>query len=313
MPSMSRERSRSKDRSEPDEKESSDFRAGFVALLGPPNAGKSSLLNTILGQRLAIVSAKPQTTRSRILGILPRPDAQLLFLDTPGRHNSPKKLNEALNSIVENVARNCDVACLLVDRAAGWSEVHDELAAALAAQSRPTLIVGTKSDLSRARDSEWPIGAAPSLWPARTVSARTGAGVEAMLDAIVEALPVSPALYGEDELTDRPMRWLCAEMIREVVFEMLDKELPYSMAVEVLRYDESNPKIVKIGANLLVERDSQKRIVVGRGGSMIKKIGIRARRSIEEWVGCQVHLELFVKVDPAWLKNGRRIEELGYL
>jgi len=291
----------------------SDYRAGFVALLGPPNAGKSSLLNRILGQRLAIVSSKPQTTRSRILGILPRENAQLLFLDTPGRHHSPKKLNEALNSIVDDVARDCDVACLLVDRAVGWTDVHDELALALKRQRRPTLIVGTKSDLRRARRSEWPVEEAPTDWPTCTVSSLTGDGVSGLLDTIVELLPVSPALYGEDELTDRPMRWLCAEMIREGVFEMLDQELPYSMAVEVLRYDESNPKILKIGANLLVERDSQKRIVVGRGGSMVKKIGIRARQSIEQWVDCKVHLELFVKVDPHWLKNGRRIQELGYL
>jgi GTP-binding protein Era len=313
MSSTSGKEPRSESRSEMEDEPASEFRAGFVALLGPPNVGKSSLLNAILGQRLAIVSSKPQTTRSRILGILPRRNAQLLFLDTPGRHKSPKKLNEALNSIVANVARDCDVACLLVDRTLGWTDVHDELAAALTAQHRPTLIVGTKSDLSRARRNEWPIESAPSDWPARTVSARTGEGVEELLDAIVEILPVSPALYGEDELTDRPMRWLCAEMIREGVFEMLDQELPYSMAVEVLRYDESNPKILKIGANLLVERDSQKRIVVGRGGRMVKKIGIRARKSIEEWVGCKVHLELFVKVDPGWLKNGRRIQELGYL
>ena len=290
----------------------SEVRAGFVALLGPPNVGKSSLLNAALGQRLAIVSAKPQTTRSRILGILPRGDAQILFLDTPGRHRSPKKLNEALNSIVQDVARDCDVACLLVDRAVGWTEVHDELAEGLTAMGRTTLIVGTKSDLRRAQQNVWPIEAAPGEWPAHAVSARTGEGLDALLDEIVERLPVSPPLYGEDDLTDRPMRWLCAEMIREGVFEMLDQELPYSIAVEVLRYDESNPKILKIGANLLVERDSQKRIVVGRGGSMVKKIGIRARQAIEAWVGRKVHLELFVKVDPGWLKNARRIGELGY-
>jgi GTP-binding protein Era len=204
------------------------------------------------------------------------------------------------------------VALLLVDRGVGWTEIHDELAAGLAAQRRPTLVVGTKSDLARAREAVWPIEAAPADWPAHAVSARTGEGLEALLDGIVDVLPASPPLYGEDDLTDRPMRWLCAEMVREAVFELLDKELPYSMAVEVLRYDESSPKLVRIAANLLVERDSQKRIVVGRGGSMVKKIGIRARRSIEEWLGRKVHLELFVKIDPDWLKSGRRIEELGY-
>jgi len=290
----------------------SEFRAGFVALLGPPNVGKSSLMNAILGQRLAIVSAKPQTTRSRILGILPRDGAQILFLDTPGRHESPKKLNEALNSIVEEVARDCDVACLLVDRCVGWTDVHEELAEALRAQGRPTLVVGTKSDLARAKRNPWPLDAAPSEWPAHAVSSREGDGIEALLDGIVEALPVSPPLYGEDDLTDRPMRWLCGEMIREAVFGLLDQELPYAMAVDVLSFDESNPKVLKISANLLVERDSQKRIVVGKGGSMIKKIGIRSREAIEAWVGRKVHLELFVKVDPSWQKSDRRIEELGY-
>jgi GTP-binding protein Era len=289
-----------------------DFRSGFVALLGPPNAGKSSLLNTILGQRLAIVSAKPQTTRSRILGILPREGAQILFLDTPGQHKSPKKLNEALNAVVSQVSRDCEVALLLVDRAVGWTEVHEEMAGALRSMSRETIVVGTKSDLRRAKDKVWPIEGAPGDWPSFAVSAKTQEGIEPLLEAIVELLPISPPMYGEDELTDRPMRWLCAEMVREALFELLDQELPYSMAVEVLSYDESRPKAIRIGANLLVERDSQKRIVVGKGGSMIKKIGIRARKAIEEWVGRQVHLELFVKVDPNWLKNDRRIEELGY-
>lgn len=287
-------------------------RAGFIGLLGPPNVGKSSLLNAVLGERLAIVTSKPQTTRSRILGILPRPNAQLLFLDTPGRHRSPKKLNERLNLVVEEVARDCDVALLLVDRTVGWSEIHDELAEALLQKGRPTLLVGTKSDLPRAQQSPWPPPQAPETWTSLAISSTTGEGLEELLDHIVSRLPESPALYAEDELTDRSVRWLCAEMIREAVFELLDKELPYSMAVEVLRFDESNPKLIRIGANLLVERDSQKRIVVGSGGSMIKKIGIRARGAIEEWLGKQVHLELFVKIDPHWLKSGRRIEELGY-
>ena len=290
----------------------SEFRAGFVALLGPPNAGKSSLLNTLLGQKLAIVSSKPQTTRSRILGILPREGAQILFLDTPGKHKGDKKLNNALNAVVDQVSRDSEVALLLVDRVVGWTDIHQELAEALTKLRRPTIVVGTKSDIRRAAESAWPIPEVPSDWLQLAVSAKSEEGLEPLLQAIVERLPPSPPLYGEEELTDRPMRWLCAEMIREALFDLLDQELPYSMAVEVLRYDESGKKAVKIGANLLVARDSQKRIVVGKGGSMIKKIGIRSREAIEEWVGHQVHLELFVKVDPAWLKSPRRIEELGY-
>jgi GTP-binding protein Era len=287
-------------------------RAGFVALLGPPNAGKSSLLNAVLGERLAIVSPRPQTTRSRILGILPRAEAQILFFDTPGRHRGEKKLNAALNAVVEEVARDCDVALLLVDRSTGWSEIHEELATALDALQRPTLLVGTKSDLPAAQARPWPLTEAPDAWPQWAVSAREQSGLDALLDAIVERLPLSPPLYGEEELTDRPMRWLCGEMIREVLFQVLDQELPYTMAVEVLRFEDKGRGIVRIGANLLVARDSQKRIVVGKGGAMIKRIGIRARGAIEDWLGQRVHLELFVKVDPAWLKSPRRMEELGY-
>lgn len=291
---------------------SSGHRAGFVALLGPPNVGKSSLLNTLLGQRLAIVSRKPQTTRSRILGILPREGAQILLLDTPGKHRGEKKLNEALNAVVDEVSRDSDVALVLVDRTTGWTEIHQELADALAELGRPTILVGTKSDLRRAAQAPWPIPEAPDEWLQCAVSAKEGEGLEALLDAIVERLPPSPPLYDDESLTDRPMRWLCGEMIREALFELLDQELPYSMAVEVLRYDESGRNAIRIGANLLVARDSQKRIVVGKGGAMIKQIGIRSRQAIEAWVGRRVHLELFVKVDRSWLKSDRRIEELGY-
>ena len=159
-----------------------EFRAGFVALLGPPNAGKSSLLNALLGQRLAIVSAKPQTTRSRILGILPREGAQILFLDTPGRHRGEKKLNRALNDVVDEVARDSEVALLLVDRAVGWTEIHEELAAALRAAGRPTIVVGTKSDLARSKKNPWPLPEAPDDWLQLDVSAKDEAGLEPLPD-----------------------------------------------------------------------------------------------------------------------------------
>lgn len=290
----------------------SEPRAGFVALLGPPNVGKSSLLNALLGQRLAIVSPRPQTTRSRILGIVPRGDAQILFLDTPGRHRGAKPLNDSLNAIVDEVARDCDVALLLVDRSAGWTDVHDELVQALAAASRPTIVVATKADLPPAKAEAGravPEAIATGLMP---VSARRGEGLEALLDAIVAKLPVSPPLYDEDDLTDRPLRWICAELIREAAMGLLSDELPHAIAVEVRAFDESKRGLTRIRADLLVERDSQKRIVVGQGGQKIKQIGIRAREAIEGWVEGKVHLELFVKVDPQWSKSGRRLAELGY-
>ncbi|MEZ4340856.1 MAG: GTPase Era, partial [Sandaracinaceae bacterium] len=265
-------------------------RAGFVALLGPPNVGKSSLLNALLGERLAIVSPRPQTTRSRILGILPRGDAQILFLDTPGRHHGRRPLNVALNAVVDEATRDCDVACLLVDATRGWSDTHDELVAALGGASEKLIVVRTKCDLLRrspgrrarmaraseaaeqagrpddAREAIRPLEPVPEALAARVidVSARSGTGLEALLDAIVARLPVSPPLYGDESLTDRPLRWLCAELIREAAMGLLDAELPHSIAVEVHAYDESDPRIVKIRADVLVERESQKRIVVGQ-------------------------------------------------
>ncbi|MBK7947514.1 MAG: GTPase Era [Deltaproteobacteria bacterium] len=287
-----------------------ESRAGFVALLGPPNVGKSSLLNALLGQRLAIVSPRPQTTRSRILGILPRGDAQILFLDTPGRHDGTKTLNATLNAIVDEAARDCDVALLLVDSTRGWSGIHDELLRALSSKSAALVVVETKTDLPAARTG-LPIPEALASGVVR-VSARRKTGLEALLDAIVAKLPASPPLYGEDELTDRPVRWLCAELIREAAMRLLDEELPHSIAVQLHSYEESDPRLVRICADLLVERESQKRIVVGQGGRQIKQIGIRAREAIEAFIERRVHLELFVKVDPRWSQSARRMAELGY-
>jgi len=299
-----------------------EFRAGFVALLGPPNAGKSSLLNALLGEELVIVSPRAQTTRSRILGILPRADAEVLFLDTPGRHRGERALNTALNAIVDGVVRDCDLALLLVDRPRGWSAVHDELLAAVRAAGRGLLVVRTKSDLARggpadrtaAREGARAADGIPAELAAGAlaVSARSGAGLDALLEAIVERLPPSPPLYGQDDLTDRPMRFLGAERIREAAIGLLSDELPHAIAVEIRDWDVSDPKCTRIRADLLVERESQKRIVVGQGGRGIKQIGIRARAAIEALVGGRVHLELFVKVDRDWSRSPRRLAELGY-
>jgi GTP-binding protein Era len=289
-----------------------EFKCGYAGLIGRPNAGKSTLLNRVLGQKLAIVTAKPQTTRSRILGIHVRPDAQVLFLDTPGLHISTKVLNASLNEVIGQCVRDCDVGLVLVDLARGWTELHDKFLTMLRESDKPTILVGSKLDLANADKAVWPPPEAQFEGPTARISALTGEGVNDLVSTVASLLPVSPPLYDPGDLTDRPLRWLVAELVREAVFESLGQELPYSMAVDVVEFDEARPDLVKIRANLLVERDSQKPIVVGKGGSMIKRIGIRARGQVEKLLGSKVHLELFVKVDPRWLKSPERIERLGY-
>jgi GTP-binding protein Era len=286
-------------------------RAGVVAILGPPNAGKSTLLNRVLGQKLAIVTAKPQTTRSRILGILTREDAQILLLDTPGRHDASRPLNRALNDLVDEATSDCDVALLLVDLARGWRPEHSGLRARLTERRTPFVVVGTKLDRPQARRAPWPLPEAEGA-PAVRTSAETGAGLEALLEEMVQRLPESPRLYPEDELSDRPLRFLAAELVREAAIEELAQEIPYVLAVEVVEFVQARPDLVRIRADLLVERASQKQIVIGTGGAVIKRIGVRARREIEKLVGAQVHLELWVKREPKWSRNPKRLKSLGY-
>ena len=278
-------------------------RSGVVALLGRPNAGKSTLLNRLLGQKLAIVTAKPQTTRSRILGIVTRPDAQLLLLDTPGFHTSPKALNQALGEVVDEVAEDCDLAVLLVDPRTAWDEEHEALHARFAARDTPCLVVATKGDL----------GAPPPGLPFDlALSARTGEGVEALVDRLVAELPEGPAFYDPEQVTDRSLRFLAAELVREAAFEALSQEIPYETAVEIEAFDESDPQLTRIRATLLVEKKSQKGMVVGKGGRMIKEIGIQARKGLEGMLDTKVHLELWVKVEPKWTKRPNRLKSLGY-
>ena len=296
-------------------------RAGVVALLGLPNAGKSSLLNRLLGRKLAIVSGRPQTTRGRLLGVVTRPDAQVLLVDTPGVHSGGHALHQAMHQVVSEVADDCDVALLVVAPEQGVPPALAELHARLAARGVPVLLVGSKADTGAWRASAdtgawrgdaWPPALAPAPAEALRVSARTGEGVEALLDAVVARLPEAPRYYEEDALTDRSLRWLAAELVREAAFEALHEEVPYAVGVEVLRFDESRPDLVHIDANVVVERASQKKIVIGAGGEMVKRIGTAARREIERLLGTRVHLALWVKVEPHWTRRRERVSELGY-
>jgi GTP-binding protein Era len=278
-------------------------RSGVVAILGRPNAGKSTLLNRLLGEKLAIVTRKPQTTRSRILGILNLPGAQVLLLDTPGFHESEKALNRALNEIVDRVADECDAALLLVDPATGWDALHEQLRGRLADRGARVLVVASKADLER------DVSGVPADLH---VSALRGQGVAELEERLVGLLPEGPAFFGSDELTDRPLRFLAAELVREAVFEELEQEIPYGTAVEIEAFDESREDLVRIRANLLVEQKSQKGMVVGKGGRMIRAIGARARRDLEEMLDSRVHLDLWVKVEPKWAKRPNRLKSLGY-
>jgi GTP-binding protein Era len=286
-------------------------RAGAVAILGRPNAGKSTLLNHLLGEKLAIVSAKPQTTRSRILGIVTRDRLQMLLYDTPGMHESAKALNVALNELVDQAARDCDLALLLVDPQRGWGDDHTDLIRRIEARRCSVLIVSTKGDLKN-RDASTLTAAVPDGARIWCISARTGQGVEALIAEISRRLPESPPLYPVDQISDRPIRFLVAELVREAAFDVLSQELPYALAVEVVEYDESREDLVRIRADLLVERASQKQIVIGMGGQTIKRIGIRSRHEVEKLTGSKVHLDLWVKVEPKWSKQPKRLKSLGY-
>jgi GTP-binding protein Era len=283
---------------------SEPHRCGVVALLGRPNAGKSTLLNALLGEKLSIVAARAQTTRSRILGVLTRPEAQLLFFDTPGVHRGEARFNLAMTEAALRAAEDADVRVILFECGATW----DTPEARLAELPPPLLLVRTKRDLAVPGPAPSPERFAGTI----EVSAETGAGLEDLLRALVRHLPEGPALHPEDTLTDRPLRFLAAEQIREVCFELLREELPYALAVEVDEWKEA-AEDVRIRANLLVERESQKGIAVGRGGEMLGRIGTEARRRLAERLGKAVHLNLWVKVDRNWSRRPQRARELGYL
>ena len=281
----------------------SAHRCGFVALLGRPNAGKSQLLNALLGEKLAIVSAKAQTTRARMLGVLSRPEAQILLHDTPGLHRGERKFNQWMNERALETAEGADLRLLLFEAGARWDEPEERVAAL----PGPLVLAHTKCDLG-------PPGRVPH--PERfariiEISALEGQGLEALVEALAGLLPEGPALFPDDTLTDANMRFLGAEQIREVVYELYRDEIPYAVAVEIDEWKESDDAL-RIRANLLVERESQKGIVVGHRGAMVKSISEAARHQIEAMLGCKVYLRLQVVVDEDWTEREAAVRKHGF-
>ncbi|MBN8727972.1 MAG: GTPase Era [Xanthomonadales bacterium] len=290
-------------------------RFGHVALIGRPNVGKSTLLNTLLGTRLSIVTPKPQTTRHRILGIVSRPDAQVAFLDTPGLHQDGKKaLNRQLNRVARQVPGEADVLVHLID-GTRWTDEDQAVWELVAAQAAPCLLAVNKVDKLAEKAALLPFAAETTrerpYAAVHFIAARRGDGVPALLDDIVARLPEAPAGYAEDEFTDRSERFLAAELVREQLMLQLGAELPYATAVEIERFEDS-PGISRIGAVIWVERDGQKGIVIGAGGTRLKAIGSAARRQMQELFDRRVHLELWVRVRESWSDDAKALRQFGY-
>lgn len=305
-------------------------RCGTVAIVGRPNVGKSTLVNALIGFRLSITTPKPQTTRDRILGVLTRGEAQLVFLDTPGLHHARNTLGAQMNAQAEEAARSADVVVYVTEAPArGRPEIHPEkdetLGRVVQAAGAKTPIVLALNKVDRAKDKSVLLSLLARYQQAHEfaayvpiAAARGGEGgadgLGRLLDEIAALLPPGDFLFPEDEITDRPERFLAAEAVREHVIRQTRDEVPYAVAVTIDAWEEpaSTKGVTRIEATVHVDKDAQRKIVVGHGGERIKSIGIAARRSIEATLGRRVHLGLYVKVDPSWADDERKLAELGY-
>jgi GTP-binding protein Era len=290
-------------------------RSGFVSLVGRPNAGKSTLLNRLIGTKIAIVSDKPQTTRNRIVGVKNYPDGQVVFVDTPGIHRPLHRLNVRMVDAAVETLREVDVVSLIFDASSKPGRGDEYVSGLLKDVKSPVVLVLNKIDLI-AKPKLLPLIAEAQRWHAFAeivpVSAVTGDGVESLEEALLQRLPESPPIYPDDFLTDQPERSLVAEIVREKVLQHTREELPFSTAVGVDEFDEEErERLLRLYCTIYVEHDSQKGIIIGRGGDMIKRIGTDARVDLEAFFDVKVFLDLRVKVDPDWRNNDRRLDDLG--
>lgn len=292
-----------------------DYHSGFVTLIGRPNVGKSTLLNRLVGEKISIVSDKPQTTRNRIQCILTRPDGQVVFLDTPGIHKPKHRLGEMMVKTAENTIRDVDLVLYVVSADSPEVGAGDRfIRERLTGSSAPIFLVVNKIDLISSEEVGSIIEAYSEglkLAGVYAISALQGTEVERLSTAIMATLPEGPQYYPEDMITDQPERFIVGELVREKVLLSTREEVPHSVAVEVTAMKEK-PDIVYIEAVIYVERDSQKGILIGSKGGMLKEIGAKARIDIESLLGTKVFLDLWVKVKKDWRNEERALKELGY-
>jgi GTP-binding protein Era len=291
------------------------FRSGYAALIGRPNAGKSTLLNKLVGEKIAAVSNKPQTTRFKIQGIVTRPDGQIVFVDTPGVHKPGHLLNRRMMAAVHDALMSVDVVVLMRDASVSTGN-GDRFVLDLVKQAeKPSILVLNKIDKVKKKDELLPLmdfyAKESDFAEIVPVSALKGDAVDDLLGSIAKHLPEAEPIFAEDELTDQPMRAIVAEMVREKILASTGEEIPYVTAVVTEKWDESDPEQLRIYCAIYVERDSQKPIIIGKGGSKIKQIGIGARKDIERLLDRPVHLQLFVKVVEDWRNRARDLDEMG--
>jgi GTPase len=289
------------------------IRAGFVSVVGRPNVGKSTLVNRLVGQKVAIVSDKPQTTRNRILAVVHRPGGQIVLFDTPGIHKPMHRMNERMVETAEKSVGQVDLVLWLTDMTEAFGPGDRHVQNVLRQSGKPVILGLNKIDAVPKQKILPAIEQYRHLMEFAEViplSALTGDNVDLVLEKLLEHLPPGEPLYPEDYLTDQPERFFVAEMVREQVLRLTREEIPYTTGVLVDSFHEDTD-IVRIEATILVERDSQKGILIGRGGAMMKAIGTDARKQIEEFLGTKVYLGLFVKVKERWREDARILEEMG--
>ena len=304
------------------------FRSGFVSLVGRPNVGKSTLVNRIVGTKVAIVSARPQTTRTQIRGVRTTPDTQIVLLDTPGIHKPRTMLGERTNARARSTLAEVDVVCMLVDATAPIGRGDRFVADLVQAVSTPKILVVSKTDIAAhaprsPSTSRWRPPSSVSSTPTCPLSGLTGQGVDALVAEIEAALPGGPVYYPNGEVTDQPETFLAAELLREKLLLIARDELPHSIAVVVEEIEpgdgeepgddgQKDDGIVRLRALILVERDSQKGIVIGKGGAVLKEAGTRAREELEALLGTRVYLQTQVKVERDWQRRAHSLDRLGF-
>ncbi len=296
------------------EKSGKKKRAGFVAIIGRPNAGKSTLLNRFVGQKVAIVTSKPQTTRNRIQGIVTKPDGQIVFVDTPGLHEATTALNRQMMREVAAALEGIDVLLMMMDASRTLPHADSLLLEKGQRFGGKTILALNKIDLVPKPKLLPLLDAFAKAFPFAAlvpISARKGDGCQQLLEEIMKELPEGEPLFPEDQITDQPERFLVGEIIREKAMDLTYHEVPHALAVVIDQFEES-PKLLRIHATLHVERDSQKKILIGHKGEMLKKIGTAARKELETLLGTKIFLAMFVKVVADWRENPQKVRELDW-